>query len=201
MSQNALPALSGTVQPPKCLFSSSFFFFGGGGCGGGALSFDSLTNQTQQMMMEFHGFFSRQYWFYVLTYFSYNLQFVCVCVCVCVCCCCCCCCCCYLGGRGRLGEGTVSLPKHLLWWNFTDFCQSSIPRHILLGLTFMLHCYRPCLSALVNLCWPVPLCHCTVQHHCRLCGRIFCFNCADNWVDSTSSRSGNMLVPIDGFVE
>ncbi|XP_076455922.1 uncharacterized protein LOC143290403 isoform X2 [Babylonia areolata] len=25
------------------------------------------------------------------------------------------------------------------------------------------------------------------KHHCRLCGRIFCYNCSDNWVDSTSS--------------
>ena len=152
-----------------------------------ALFFDSLTNQTQQMMMEFHGFLSRQCWFYVLTY-----NFVCVCVFACVVV--------VVVWGGGVGEGMVSLPKHLLWWNFTDFCRSSIPRHILLGLTFMLHCYRPCLSALVNLCWPVPLCHCTVQHHCRLCGRIFCFNCADNWVDSISSRSGNILVPVDGFV-
>ncbi|KAL8603113.1 hypothetical protein ACOMHN_046025 [Nucella lapillus] len=25
------------------------------------------------------------------------------------------------------------------------------------------------------------------KHHCRLCGGIFCYNCSDHWVDSTSS--------------
>ena len=27
-----------------------------------------------------------------------------------------------------------------------------------------------------------------LQHHCRLCGRIFCWQCSDNWIDTVASR-------------
>ena len=26
------------------------------------------------------------------------------------------------------------------------------------------------------------------QHHCRICGRIFCFNCSNNWLQTPHSR-------------